>query len=107
MTIPAYDPQNVDQDAATQPGCRPLELYGSGVRHAIPANDSAPLVTWREVKTVLLVVVAAAGALLVGFHAAYYWALGGWLGLAMSVGQSAAGVGLGASVVAVLGRRNG
>lgn len=109
--MPANEPattryvfEDVD-DAAPTRRCPIPEPFASGVRHAVPENDTVRLVTRRDVTTLVLLVTAAVGALLVGFNLEELWQLGGYLGLAVSIGQNAAAIALGASVVLLIARK--
>ena len=101
MRLARYTPDLVDCDAKTSPLPIP-EPYKSGPRHVVP---DAPKVTKREVSTLLLAVIAAGGALIVGFESYHLWYLGGPEGAWLAAVTNGAAVALGASVVAMWRRR--
>lgn len=99
MRLAQYTPDNVDQDATTSPLPIP-EPFRSGI-HAIPENDTAPLVTRSDVATLLLRIAAVSGAVVVGFESYHLWYIGGATGAWLALATNGAAVALGASVVAM------
>jgi hypothetical protein len=99
--LPLYT--DTDNPTPTQP-CPIPEPFRSGI-HAIPENDTAPLVARSEIATLLLRTAAASGAVVVGFESVHLWYLGGATGAWLAVVTNGAAVALGASAVAMWRRR--
>lgn len=117
MTAPAenrYVFDDVDQEADTTPGRYPVTLFPPAPKSLSALAPPKPirvdqamasLWTWAELWELLSFVALASAVVVIGFHLAHFWILGGWVGVRATVEQIAPGVVFGAALVWVLKRR--
>lgn len=103
MTAPAetrYVFDDVDQEAVTKPGAEPVQLFPtrpplSALAPPKPIRvDQALASLWTpaEVRQLLTLVALLCSAVVIGFHLAHFWVIGGWIGVRSTLEQIIPGV---------------